>query len=203
MSKINEVTVERILSGNLNFQDRYVPKYDDLEQLLKLLRQYGRKIVLTQGVYDMFHVGHGRYLSEAKRHGDILIVGIDTDELTRKRKGPDRPFDTLSHRVEVLAMLRAVDIITIRDVHHHMYDLIKLVKPDVLIMSETTEDFGDKDRQKLLRYCGELKVLEAKAATTTTAKLRRIMNTGARGLSEKISAVVTDYLKQLEVKNER
>ena len=86
--------------------------------------------MLTQGVYDMWHVGHGRYLAEASSFGDVLIVGVDSDELTRKMKGNGRPFDRFEERTEVLAMLSFVHVLTRRDVDQHMYDLIKLVKPD-------------------------------------------------------------------------
>lgn len=187
--------VKDIVSGSLRFEDRYIPDRQVLASIVNTLRQSGYRIVLTQGVYDLFHIGHKRYLEAAKSHGDILIVGVDTDELTRQRKGPARPFDWLNDRLEILAALRTVDIVTIRDVGEHMYDLIRTVKPDVLIMSETTSDFGDKDRQNLLKYCGEIKILPAQASTTTTAKLRRMMVEGAVELGKKITELVNEFLK--------
>src|SRR3989344_9396483 len=131
----NSATVKHIVSGALGFKERYIPDYSNLTAVVKILKDAGYRIVLTQGVYDLFHVGHKRYLEEAKSHGDILIVGVDTDELTRKRKGPNRPFDKLEDRVEILSGLKSVDILTVRNDNDHQYKLIKLVKPDVLIMS--------------------------------------------------------------------
>lgn len=187
--------VKNIVSGSLRFEDRYIPDRNTLDFVIRTLKQSGYRIVLTQGVYDLFHVGHKRYLESAKSHGDILVIGVDTDELTRKRKGPNRPFDRLDDRLEILTSQRAVDIVTIRDHNEHIYDLIKAVKPDVLIMSETTEDFQEKDRLNLLRYCGMIQVLPAQAATSTSAKLRKMMIDGAMELGMKITDLINDFLK--------
>ena len=194
MSSSYSQVVKHIVSGVPGFKHRYIPDYSDLGAVVRTLKSAGYRIVLTQGVYDLFHVGHKRYLEEAKNHGDILIVGVDTDELTRKRKGPKRPFDTLADRVELLTSLKAVDVVTIRNEKDHMYRLIKLVKPDVLVMSQTTEDFSDQDRKNLLQYCGDIKVLPAKAATTTTAKLRKLMLGGVEQLGQRINVVINEFL---------
>ena len=187
-------TVRHILSGALGFGPRYVVDYHELTKVIGVLKAAGYSIVLTQGVYDLFHVGHKRYLEEAKSFGDILVVGVDTDGLTKKRKGPKRPFDKLEDRVELLSALRSVDLITVRNENDHMYRLIKVVEPDVLVMSKTTEDFTDKDRKNLLQYCGVIKVLPAKAGTTTTAKLRKLMIEGVAQLGQKINSVINQFL---------
>jgi len=192
--------VKNILNGGLRFEDRYIADRKLLESVVDILKNAGYRIVLTQGVYDLFHVGHKRYLEHAKSHGDILIIGVDTDELTRQMKGPTRPFDTLTDRLEILASLRAVDIVTTRGVGEHMYDLIKTVEPDVLIMSQTTSTFTDKDRNNLLKYCGEIQMLPAQASTTTTAKLRRMMVDGAEQLAVKITNLINEFL--IGIKNE-
>jgi rfaE bifunctional protein nucleotidyltransferase chain/domain len=192
--------VKKILGGSLNFDDRYISDRQDLVSVIKILKDAGYRIVLTQGVYDLFHVGHKRYLEHAKSHGDILVIGVDTDELTRKMKGPNRPFDQLNDRLEILTSLRAVDIVTTRDHDEHMYDLIRTIRPDVLIMSHTTKTFSDKDRLNLLKYCGEIQVLPAQASTTTTAKLRRMMIDGAEQLAGRITDLINEFL--IGIKNE-
>ncbi len=194
----NSPVIKHIVSGAIGFKERYVPDYSNLTAVVKTLKDAGYKIVLTQGVYDLFHVGHKRYLEEAKSHGDILIVGVDTDELTRKRKGPNRPFDKLKDRVEILSGLKSVDVLTVRNDNDHQYKLIKLIGPDVLIMSETTRDFNEEDRKNLLKYCGEVKVLPAKAAMTTTAKLRRLMTGGVEQLGDKIKMVINEFLSGID-----
>lgn len=189
--------LKKILEPGFNLEDRYIKDYEELRKVVELLRGSGYRIVLTQGVYDMYHVGHGRYLREAKSYGDVLIVGVDTDELTRARKGPKRPFDTLDERVEVLADNRAVDIITPREVGHDPNFLIEVVRPDVLIVSQTTTDFLDEKLAECREWCGEIKILQAQAATSTTAKLRRLMLDGAEGLRLKIIETVNEFVRGL------
>ena len=187
--------VKNILSGSLRFEDRYIPNRAVLSSVVKTLKDSGYRIVLTMGVYDLFHVGHKRYLEAAKDQGDILIVAVDTDERARERKGPTRPFDRLEDRLEILTALRAVDIVMLRRVGEDIRDFVKDLKPDVLIMSETTEDFTPKDKKDILRHCGEIKVLEAQASTSTTSKLRRMMTDGAEQLAVKITNIINDFLK--------
>ena len=186
-------TLKTILEASHKLSDKYISSREDLSVLVRIIKEGGYRIVLTQGVYDMYHVGHGRYLSDAKDCGDVLIVGVDSDELTRSMKGPDRPFDTFDERIEVLAMLSFVNIIARRDVGEHMYDLIRLVKPDVLVMSQTTATFGEDDKQALTEFCGEIRHLERRAATTTTAKLRKLKIEGAKELSEKLRGEVERF----------
>lgn len=197
------LTVKKTLEAGLRVEDKYIQDRSDLASHVNLLRQSGFTIALTQGVYDMFHVGHARYLAQAKICGDILIVGVDSDELTRSMKGPDRPFDTFEDRIELLAMLACVNIIVKRDVDEHKYDLIKRVHPDVLVMSQTTHSFGEEDKLALSEYCGEIKHLKAQAATSTTAKLRRLKIDGARELADKVkgkleifSAEIVDLMQE-------
>ena len=142
-------TLKNILQG------KYIPNFGDLSKIVSQLKEGGYTIALTQGVYDMFHVGHGRYLAEARSYGDVLIVGVDSDELTKSMKGPTRPFDVFEERIEILSMLASVSIITRRHTDQHKYDLIKLVQPDVLIMSKTTSSFTDEDKRELDRHCGK------------------------------------------------
>jgi len=194
MASSSSQIIKHIVSGTPGLEHHYIPNYVDLAAVVRTLKAAGYQIVLTQGVYDLFHVGHKRYLEVAKSYGDILIVGVDTDALTKKRKGPKRPFDNLEDRVEILSSLKAVDIVTIRNENDHMYKLIKLVKPHVLIMSQTTEDFTNRDKKNLLQYCGDIKVLPAKAGTTTSAKLRRLMIDGVEQLGLKVNLVINEFL---------
>lgn len=179
-------TLKGIINGGHSIDSKYVSTFADLSVLVKQLKDGGFSIALTQGVYDMFHVGHARYLADARSYGDILIVGVDSDELTRQMKGEGRPLDDFAQRIELLAMLSVVNIIVKRDVDQDKYDLIKLVSPDVLIMSQTTKSFGDDDLVQLKQFCGEIKHLEAKAATTTTAKMRRLADTHGLETAESI-----------------
>lgn len=191
----NSQLVKNILNGSLKFEDRYIKDRKTLSSVVKTLKDSGYRIVLTMGVYDLFHVGHKRYLEAAKSQGDILIIAVDTDERARERKGPNRPFDKLNDRLEILTALRAVDIVMLREVDEDIRDFVKNLKPDVLVMSDTTVDFTPKDKKDILRHCGEIKVLPAQASTSTSAKLRRMMADGAEQLAAKITSLINDFLK--------
>ncbi len=92
-------------------------------------RRDGAKIVLANGCFDLFHVGHIRYLAGAKGLGDILIVGINSDEQVRKLKGANRPFMPEAERAEMISALRFVDYVTIFD-EPTVEELIHAVRPD-------------------------------------------------------------------------
>lgn len=81
--------------------------WGDLVSRLEKIRE-GRKVVFTNGVFDLLHVGHIRYLKEARALGDLLVVGVNTDESVRKLKGPTRPIQNENDRAEILAALEAV-----------------------------------------------------------------------------------------------
>lgn len=104
---------------------------DELKQAAELLRADGKKIVFTNGCFDIIHVGHIRYLKEAKSLGDALIVGLNSDRSVSVIK-PNRPINPQEQRAEVLASLEMVDYVTIFD-EETPYDLINLLKPDVLV----------------------------------------------------------------------
>src|SRR5918997_3558905 len=79
------------------------------------LREAGKRLVFTNGVFDLLHVGHVRYLTEARSLGDALLVAINSDRTVRELKGPDRPVFDQSERAEILAALRVVDYVTVFD----------------------------------------------------------------------------------------
>ena len=141
---MNTVNIKGILSTGASFEDRFIPDLEQLKIITKSLQDANYKVVLTQGVFDLIHEGHGKYLERAKEQGDILVVGVDTDEYTRKRKGPNRPVVPESERLRMLTFLRSVDIITIRTLDASEKDvdyLHKALRPDVFVMSTTTKDF--------------------------------------------------------------
>ncbi|NNE65453.1 MAG: adenylyltransferase/cytidyltransferase family protein [Pyrinomonadaceae bacterium] len=92
-------------------------------------RRNGKKIILANGCFDLFHVGHVRYLQGAKALGGCLIVGINSDEQVRKIKGEDRPFVNESERAEIIASLKCVDVVTIFT-EPTVEELIRAIRPD-------------------------------------------------------------------------
>jgi D-beta-D-heptose 7-phosphate kinase/D-beta-D-heptose 1-phosphate adenosyltransferase len=95
-------------------------------------RAAGKRVVFTNGVFDILHPGHVRYLQAARAHGDVLIVGINSDASVRRNKGPNRPINPQEERAEVLAALAGVDAVSIFD-DDTPADIIRRVQPDVLV----------------------------------------------------------------------
>jgi D-beta-D-heptose 7-phosphate kinase/D-beta-D-heptose 1-phosphate adenosyltransferase len=96
------------------------------------IRQQGRKIVFTNGCFDILHAGHVQYLREAKAQGDVLVVGLNSDHSVRELKGPTRPITCQAERALVLSALASVDYVTIFDDHTPL-ELVQTLKPDVLV----------------------------------------------------------------------
>jgi len=95
-------------------------------------RAAGKRIVFTNGVFDILHPGHLRYLQAARRHGDLLIVGLNSDASVRRNKGPERPINPEAERAEVLEALACVDAVSVFD-EDTPADIIRRVQPDILV----------------------------------------------------------------------
>jgi rfaE bifunctional protein nucleotidyltransferase chain/domain len=105
---------------------------DDAVALVQSLRQQGRVVVFTNGVFDILHPGHARYLADARACGDALIVGINSDRSARSlEKGPGRPVHPELERAEVVAALRVVDAVVIFD-EETPFSIVSALQPDVL-----------------------------------------------------------------------
>jgi D-beta-D-heptose 7-phosphate kinase/D-beta-D-heptose 1-phosphate adenosyltransferase len=195
MQKGNTVTIKNILSPGSHLKDRLIPDLKELKNVVEDLKRMGYKIVLTQGVYDMLHEGHAIYLEKAQSLGDILVLGVDSDELTRLRKGPGRPIVPQSERVQMLSHLRSIGILTIREVKHGMGKLIETVRPDVLVLSQSTKDFGKKEAAVYKKYCKEIVVLPPQASTHTSARIRTLTISGADELAQDIMKGVPELVK--------
>jgi rfaE bifunctional protein nucleotidyltransferase chain/domain len=150
--------------------------------LVEKYRKEGKKIVLTQGVFDLVHIGHARYCQAAKAYGDVLIMGVDNDAKVRKRKGPDRPVVPQSERLEMLTYLRSVDHVVLKSEDAPKWHLIKTIKPDVLVATRDT--YTKEKLTELKNWCGEVVVLDPMATTSTSAKIRRLQIGMAKQIAE-------------------
>ncbi len=103
----------------------------ELKDLITQLKKEGKKIVFTNGCFDIIHVGHVRYLSEAKQLGDILVIGLNSDSSVSRIK-PGRPINSEGERAEVLAALYMVDYVALFD-EDTPYELVKEIQPDILV----------------------------------------------------------------------
>lgn len=115
--------------------DKIIPT-ENISRFVNAKRFTGKKIVFTNGCFDILHAGHVDYLSQARDLGNILVLGLNTDEsVKRLNKGPERPINSQEARAKVLAALGCVDAIVYFN-EDTPYDLIKLVQPDVLVKGD-------------------------------------------------------------------
>lgn len=108
-----------------------VVNWHALQKIVESAKSSGKKIVFTNGCFDIIHIGHIKYLREAKALGDILIIGLNSDTSISRIK-PKRPINSQNHRTEVLSSLEMVDYVTLFD-EDSPYKLIKFLQPDILV----------------------------------------------------------------------
>ena len=178
-----------------NFEERYIQDHKRLAELVDACKTVGLKIVLTMGTFDFIHIGHFLYLEKARSYGDLLIVGVDSDEKVKERKGPDRPIVSQDERVEMLTHVRHVDVVTLKEKEHAKWELIKLVKPHVLIA--TKETYTPAQLKQLKEFCQEIVVLEPQATTSSTAKLRRLNIGLANKMQRAVAEAIEDVFNKL------
>ncbi len=183
-----------IFGNGTNLKDRYFGDLKVLGEQVKIWKKMGLKIVLTSGTYDLFHVGHAEYLNQAKKLGDLLIVGVDSDEKVKMRKGPNRPVVPEIERVQILSHLRHVDAITIKSAKEKPNALIKLIRPDVLVLSKTT-NHKKEDIEEKKKYSGKVVLLLPQAETSTSAKVRLLHVSGAGSFAKDIVPKLSEVIE--------
>lgn len=138
-------------------------------------RRHSEKIVFTNGCFDILHLGHVTYLEKARRFGDRLIVGLNSDASVRRIKGPERPIHPEFDRAGVLAALRCVDAIVIFD-EDTPEDLIRAIKPDVLVKGADWKKNQIAGGTFVESYGGKVKRIPLVPGRSTTASLKRSKN---------------------------
>ena len=178
------------------FEERFIEDYDRLGGLVEHLKGLDLKVVLTMGVWDIAHLPHFDYLEAARGHGDVLIVGVDSDEKVRARKGPDRPAVPQDQRLRTLSHLRSVDVITLKNLDDPKWHLVKTVRPDVLIATDEEGSYTPEQMAELeAELCGQVIKLPRMGEVTTTTRLRDLRLGGAKELSEHVAKAIQDYLE--------
>ncbi len=182
------------MKSEKNQDNQVFTSLSDVALLVERLRGEGKKIVLTQGSWDMIHVGHARYLEAAKKHGDVLIVGTDSDEKIRHRKGSGRPVVPEKERLEMLTYLRSVDYVVLKQLGQEKWSLIKTIRPDVLIIIK--ENYTDKQLAQIEEYCKSVEILPRMATTSTSAKLRQVQLGHAKKIETKLIGAIEEVLEE-------
>ena len=167
------VTIDEIedyeASLHKSTSDAHIKNFEDINAIVQRYKQNGKKIVFTNGCFDILHVGHVKYLQIAKSFGDILIVGLNSDESVSRLKGSSRPINIAQDRAYLLAALEAVDFVVPFE-SDTPYELIKMIKPDVLVKG------GDYEGKIVVgtEFAGELKLVDFVDGKSTTKTIQKI-----------------------------
>jgi D-beta-D-heptose 7-phosphate kinase / D-beta-D-heptose 1-phosphate adenosyltransferase len=158
------------------------PRGTSLEELraaLALHRGHGRRIVFTNGCFDLLHAGHVAYLGGARALGDVLVVGVNSDQSVRRLKGPGRPLTALADRLAVLGALRCVDLLVAFDADTPV-ELLRAVRPDVLVKRGDYRVETLPEAPLVAELGGEVVVLPYLEGRSTGGMLRRLRDVAAR-----------------------
>ena len=137
------------------------------------LRRQGKKIIFTNGCFDILHVGHVRYLTAAKKFGDILIVGLNTDESVKKLKGESRPINNQQDRAEILLGLKAIDHVIFFG-EKTAENLISEVRPHIYVKGGDYTLETLPESKIVQSYGGEVKFINLVEGRSTTNILKKL-----------------------------
>jgi rfaE bifunctional protein nucleotidyltransferase chain/domain len=143
------------------------------EAFVRAERSHGRRIVFTNGVFDLLHPGHVRYLQHARSLGDVLIVGLNADLSVRRNKGVDRPITPEHERAEILAALECVDAVVVFD-QDTPADIVRLVQPDVLVKGADWPADQIVGRDTVEARGGRVVLVPVEKGHSTSAIVKRI-----------------------------
>lgn len=152
---------------------------DDVLALRDRLRTEGKTVVFTNGVFDLVHPGHVRYLREARALGDALIVGVNSDGSVRANKGPDRPVTPEAERAEILAALAGVDAVVIFD-DATPHAVIAALQPDVLVKGADWGEDAIVGRDVVEARGGRVVRIPIEDGYSTTTIIERVRGTSRR-----------------------
>jgi D-beta-D-heptose 7-phosphate kinase / D-beta-D-heptose 1-phosphate adenosyltransferase len=151
----------------------FVGEWDVIERLAASYRREGRRLVFTNGCFDILHRGHITYLNQAKAMGDVLIVGLNSDDSVRRLKGPERPINTLEDRAHVLAALSCIDHIVAFD-EETPVRLIERIRPDVFVKGGDYRPDMLPERQTVESLGGVVHILPYVEDRSTTGIIEHI-----------------------------
>ncbi len=168
---LNEI-IEYESSLNKSNSGEHIKTWDEISTIVKELKYKDKKIVFTNGCFDILHIGHIKYLEKSKSFGDILILGLNSDDSIRRLKGENRPINTQTDRAYILAALEVVDYLVIFE-EDTPFELIKLIKPDALVKGG---DYEGKDivGQDIVKELKIVKFIDDKSTTKTIERIQKV-----------------------------
>lgn len=146
---------------------------DLAKYIINLAKEQGKKVVFTNGCFDILHVGHISYLEMAKKQGDILIVGVNSDESTKRLKGPTRPINSEKDRAAMLSALKAVDYTVIFE-EDTPEDLIAYLKPSIHVKGGDYKKENLPETKIVEAYGGKVIILNFVEGKSTTNIINKI-----------------------------
>lgn len=148
------------------------------EALLKIseLKGIGKKVVFSNGCFDILHAGHVDYLEKAREKGDFLVVALNTDASVRRIKGEDRPVNNQDSRARVLAGLGCINMVILFD-ENTPYDLIKMINPDILVKGKDYDLSNIVGADIVLQNGGKVETIELTEGLSTTSVIDKIKKT--------------------------
>jgi D-beta-D-heptose 7-phosphate kinase/D-beta-D-heptose 1-phosphate adenosyltransferase len=152
---------------------RKIKARDEIETLGQELRAAGNRIAFTNGCFDLLHYGHVQLLQYARRQGDVLIVGLNSDASARRLKGPGRPINSEDVRSRILASIADVDYVVLFD-EESVLPLIEQVRPDVLVKGGDYTVEGVVGREFVQSYGGQVKLAPVAEGVSTTELIKKI-----------------------------
>jgi D-beta-D-heptose 7-phosphate kinase/D-beta-D-heptose 1-phosphate adenosyltransferase len=150
-----------------------VTTIEEVAQFAAGVRARGGKVVFTNGVFDILHPGHIRYLQDARKLGDALIIGINSDRSVGANKGPERPITPEAERAEVLSALEAVDAVAIFD-EETPAEIIKRIEPDVLVKGADWGPDNIVGRDTVESRGGRVVRMDLSPGYSTTELIRKV-----------------------------
>lgn len=172
------VTKQELLAALNEHSDKFTGKYrsiTDLPLLCKDLRNKGKRIVLTNGCFDLLHVGHIMFLSASKKAGDVLMVAVDDDESVRKLKGAGRPVIRAQERIRIISALDCVDYV-IKFSTDELPKLIELIRPDVLTKGSNYSENEVIGRELVEKYGGKVVLYPITETVSSSEIIHSIRN---------------------------
>jgi rfaE bifunctional protein nucleotidyltransferase chain/domain len=161
-------------TGNVNFRSKIIA-WDQLPEWRKAFRASGKKLVVTNGCFDILHLGHVSYLESARNFGDALLVGVNGDDATRQLKGAGRPINSENDRAAVLAALASVDGVCIF-AEKTAVKFLSVAKPDIYVKGGdyTLDTLNQDERRAVESAGGKIVILPFVPGKSTTALLEKI-----------------------------
>jgi rfaE bifunctional protein nucleotidyltransferase chain/domain len=150
-----------------------VTSRSDAEAFAAAARARGLRVVFTNGVFDLLHPGHVRYLRDARALGDVLIVGLNSDDSVRRNKGPERPITPEHERAEVVAALACVDAVVVFP-EDTPAEIIRSIQPDVLVKGADWPADQIVGRETVEARGGRVVLVPVEAGYSTTSIVERI-----------------------------